>query len=119
MNKKFEIPIKLPSLNDYIRACRANKYLANKIKSELEQQIGLYIIQMPKYNNPVKIHFTWIESNHRRDIDNVVFARKFILDSMVKYKKLKDDSRKYVVGFTDKVVYGLKNKVILEIEEML
>ena len=115
---KVTIPLKLPSLNDYTKMCRADGRYANKIKQNLEQQIGLYLIQLPRFENPVKIHFIWVESNKRRDLDNVAFAKKFILDAMVKYKKLKDDNRKCVTGFTDEFVYSEKNKVILEIEEV-
>lgn len=115
---RVEIPFKLPSLNDYTRACRTNSKYANKIKQELEQQIGLYLISVPKFDKPVKINFTWIEANKRRDYDNVCFAKKFILDAMVKFGKLKDDNRKCVTGFADTFVYGDKTKVILEIEEV-
>ncbi len=115
---RVEIPLKLPSLNDYTRACRANSRYANKMKQDLEQQIGIYLIGLPRFEKPVKINFTWVEGNKRRDLDNVCFAKKFILDAMVKYKKLKDDNRKCVTGFTDIFVYGDKTKVILEIEEV-
>ena len=46
------------------------------------------------------------------------FAKKFILDSMVKAGKLKDDNRNYVAGFKDTFEYGKETKVILEIEEV-
>lgn len=116
--EKFEILLKLPSLNDYTRVCRANKQYANKFKQGYEQQIGLYLMKMPRYEKPVRIIFTWVESSKRRDLDNVAFAKKFILDAMVKYGKLKDDNRKCVTGFEDRFIYGDKNKVILEIEEI-
>lgn len=115
---KYEIPLKLPSLNDYTRWCRSNKYLAATKKAEIESQIGGYISSMPNYENPIRIHFTWVESNKRRDLDNVCFAKKFILDAMVKCNKLKDDNRKCVTAFTDSFEYGSEAKVILEIEEL-
>lgn len=116
--EKYVIPLKLPSLNDYTRACRSNKFAGAKMKATLEQQIGLYLIKMPKHDKPIKINFTWVESTKKRDLDNICFAKKFILDAMVKYGKLKDDNRKYVTSFTDTFVYGEKNKVIIEIEEI-
>lgn len=73
---------------------------------------------MPRWTKPIKIHFHWIEGNKRRDLDNIAFAKKFILDAMVKYGKLSDDNRKYVTAFTDTFAYGDKTKVILEIEEI-
>ena len=115
---RYEINMKLPSLNDYIKVCRSNKYFANSYKARIEQEIGLFLMKMPKWYNPIKIHFHWLEGTKKRDYDNVAFAKKFILDAMVKYGKLKDDNRKYVVGFTDDFEYGKETKVILEIEEV-
>ena len=115
---KIEIPMRLPSLNQYINECRKNRYAGAKMKKEVESDIAWYINRLPQYKNPIKIHFLWIEENKRRDYDNVCFAKKFILDSMVKAGKLKDDNRNYVVGFTDDFDYGKSSKVILEVEEV-
>lgn len=115
---KYVIDTKLPSLNDYIRACRSNKFLAAKYKRDIEAEIGVFLTRMPRWSKPIKIHFHWIEGNKRRDLDNVSFSKKFILDAMVKYGKLKDDNRKCVCAFTDTFEYGDKTMVILEIEEL-
>ena len=115
---KYTIDMKLPSLNDYIRVCRSNKYQAAKYKADLEEKIGYFLVKMPKWSKPIKIHFHWIEGNKRRDLDNICFAKKFILDAMVKRGKLTDDNRKNVYGFTDSFEYGKETKVILEIEEL-
>ena len=115
---KVVIDEKLPSLNEYINACRTNKYAAAKMKRDIEQLIGYYILRLPRFEKPVKIHFHWVEGNEKRDIDNVSFAKKFILDALVKYHKLENDNRKNVYAFTDTFEYkkGI-TKVILEIEE--
>lgn len=118
MQDKYVIPIKLPSLNDYTSACRTSKYTGAQMKAKYERLIGLYLTQMPKWYKPIKIHFLWIEGNKRRDKDNIVFAKKFILDAMVKCGKLQDDNRHYVVGFTDDFAYGNTTKVIIKIEEI-
>ena len=114
----YTIDMKLPSLNEYINLCRTNKYKAAKFKENIEADIALFLMRMPKYTTPVKIHFHWIEGNKRRDLDNICFAKKFILDAMVKAGKLKDDNRKCVTAFTDNFYYGYETKVILEIEEV-
>ena len=114
---KYVIDMKLPSLNDYIKVCRTNKFMAGKYKKELEEQIGMFLLKMPKYEKPIKIHFTWIEGNKKRDLDNICFAKKFILDAMQKFGKLENDNRNYVYAFTDSFEYGKETKVILEIEE--
>lgn len=114
---KYEIPVKLPSLNDYTSACRTSKFTGAKMKAKYEQMIGLYLMKMPRWTKPIKIHFLWVEGNKKRDLDNICFAKKFILDAMVKYGKLQDDNRKWVYAFTDEFAYGNTTKVILEIEE--
>lgn len=115
---KIEIPMKLPSLNEYIQACRNNKYAGAKFKTNIEDDIMWYINSLPRFERPVKINFTWIEGNKKRDIDNVAFAKKFILDALVKAGKLKDDNRNCVTAFTDSFEYTKEFKVILEIEEI-
>lgn len=112
------IDMKLPSLNDYVRACRSNALKGAKFKKEYEYGIGWYLNKLPTFEKPVRIHFHWIEENKRRDYDNIAFAKKFILDAMVKCGKLKDDNRRYVVAFTDTFSYGEKTKVVMDIEEV-
>ena len=51
---KYIIDMKLPSLNDYIKVCRSNKFQAAKYKKDIEDKIGLFLIKMPKYNKPIK-----------------------------------------------------------------
>ena len=115
---KIEIPMKLPSLNDYIKECRANKYGSAKFKKDIERKLMWYMRTVPYFEKPIKIHFHWVEENRRRDLDNVAFAKKFILDAMVKGGLLKDDNRRFVVGFTDSFSYADKAKVVLTIEEV-
>ena len=114
---QIEIPLKLPSLNEYINACRTNRFKAAKMKSDMEESIAHYLVGLPKFDKPIKIHFTWVEGNKRRDYDNVAAGKKFILDAMVKFGYLKDDNRKIVTAFTDDFEYGKAWKVNLEIEE--
>ena len=108
-----EIPMRLPSLNEYINACRANRFQGSKMKKQLESEIGIFIARLPEFEHPVRIHFHWIEENQRRNLDNICFAKKFILDAMVKQGKLKDDNRKCVTAFTDTFSYDKESKVIL------
>lgn len=115
---KVIIPLKLPSCNDYINACRCNKYAAAKLKRDVENEIIFYINKLPTFKKAIKINFTWVESNTKRDLDGICFAKKFILDALVKCGKMKNDNRNYVVGFTDEFDYEKENKVILDIDEV-
>lgn len=115
---ELEIPMKFPSLNQYINECRKNKFAGNKMKQEIENDIMYFINRLPQFKKPIQIHFHWIEGNKKRDLDNICFAKKFILDAMVKAGKLKDDNRKCVSGFIDTFEYGKETKVILKIKEV-
>ena len=113
-----EIQMRLPSANEYIRVCRKNKYCASEFKKSVEDDILMFISRLPRFENPVEIHFHWVEENKKRDLDNICFAKKFILDAMVKAGKLKDDNRKCVTAFTDTFSYDKESKVILTIKEV-
>ena len=112
-----KIQMKLPSLNDYINAERTNKFMGAKMKRNTQDGITWFITKLPRFDKPVKIHFHWIEKTSRRDLDNIAFAKKFILDALVETGKLPDDSQKYVKGFTDTFEKGKENEVIVTIEE--
>ena len=116
---KATIPMRLPSLNEYIKACRTNKYYANSIKKQTQEVIGWYLHKLPEFKNPVRIKFIWVsEHGDRRDLDNICFAKKFILDALQELGKISNDNRKNVIGFTDEFIYGSNYEVRLEIEEI-
>ena len=112
-----KIPLKLPSLNDFIKACCKGWGARKTMKSKYELLISEYIKDMPIFKNPVFIEFHWVEENHRRDLDNIAFAKKFILDAMVKSGKLIDDRAKFVTGFKDTFSYDTTSRIILKIKE--
>lgn len=118
MTYKAEIPFRLPSANEYINECRTNKFGAAKYKKDLEADIGIFLRKLPLIEKPVKIRFTWVEENRRRDCDNIAFGKKFVLDALVKAGKLKDDNRRCVTGFEDSFKYEKASKVIVEIMEV-
>lgn len=123
MNKYiFEINKRLPSFNEYTRQNRANKYAGAEMKKREEDYIYLAIknqLGNLKIKNPVKVNFLWIEENGKRDLDNICFAKKFILDALVKAKVIENDNRKYILGFMDNFEYASFSKVIVELEESI
>ena len=112
----FFIKGRLPGLNDYIRADRADKHQGSKLKREVEDMIIWQLARMPKITDPARYHFTWYEPDERRDKDNVAFAKKFIFDALQKSGRLINDNNKYVVGFSDEFVYHVKEGVGVRIE---
>ena len=115
------IPMKLPSLNDFIEACKIHRGRWNKgnqMKQEVQAEMAWYLKNLPKFHEPVRIKFIWVsEIGDRRDLDNIAFAKKFILDALQVCGKLTNDNRKYVTGFTDEFIYGSQYEVRLEIEK--
>lgn len=112
-----EIRVKMPSLNDYIRESRGDKYGANQTKRKLEMIIRQYIEILPAFRHPIEIDFRWIEDSRRRDADNIAFGKKFILDAMVKAGKLPDDNLDHVQAFRDTFEIGKPAGVIITIRE--
>lgn len=121
MKYSFEIDKRLIGLNEYTKYNRANRYLGAKTKKD-EQDYIIWCIREQlgniKINKPVIGHFTWIEENKRRDLDNICFAKKFILDALVEAGVLQDDNRRIVTNFTDSFEYADKSSVKVELEEI-
>lgn len=99
------IPIKFPSLNEYVHSINRNVYSGNRMKREYTEAVALYSRNLKPITEPVYIHFEWHEKTTRRDKDNVAFAKKFILDGLQEAGVLKNDNNQCVLGFTDTFVY--------------
>ena len=100
------IPGELTDLNTYINAERRNRHIAAKIKKEETYRVAMEaravpIYAVPECQYPVRVEFTWYTKNLRKDVDNVTFAKKFILDGLVEAGILEDDNRKHVALATD------------------
>lgn len=82
MRWTFEIPGKLPTLNEYVRAERANRYAAAKLKRDAQEVIAWSMGARPKFAGAVEVRFRWVRPDMRSDKDNVAFAKKFVLDAL-------------------------------------
>lgn len=111
----------LPNLNEYTKACRGNKYSGANMKKQSEKIISAYIKQQLKgvhFEGIVKLSFRWYEPNKKRDLDNICFAKKFILDALVSNKIIVADGWKGVIGFTDEFFVDKENpRIEVDIEE--
>lgn len=117
MTQTIVIKGKLPSLNEYIRACRSNPRAGARMKRETEELIIIQLGRLRPITAPVILHFVWHEETRRRDKDNVAAGKKFALDAMQKAGKLPDDGNRYITGFTDSFIYGDGYGVTITIEE--
>lgn len=73
------------------------------MKKDTERAIKLYIARAHSLGTiskassyPINVSIRWYEKDSRRDADNVFFAVKFILDSLVSYGIIENDSQKYI-----------------------
>jgi Holliday junction resolvase RusA-like endonuclease len=104
MSQSIFFPDQFTSLNDYISAERGNKYQAAVIKRSETQRVQICAMQAglrPVQHYPVALTFTWIRKNRRSDPDNIVAAKKYILDGLVRAGVLRDDGWDEIVRFTD------------------
>lgn len=109
----------LPGLNEYVEANRRNRMCGAALKRSAETVITQYIrvARVQPFAGPVFMTFAWHERDRRRDVDNIAFAKKFILDALVTAGILADDGRKNVVGFSDEFHVDLANpRVVVTIE---
>ena len=95
---------RLDNLNDYTRACRSNKFAGAQLKKDNEDLIKSCILEQLgflKFDGQVRLDFKWYEKNKNRDLDNICFAKKFILDALVDVGTIESDGWRGVIGFTD------------------
>lgn len=66
------LPGSLPGHNEYIKACRANKYAGAEMKKDIEEIIQWEIKRQIKSKfTSVRLVFDWYERNRKRDKDNI------------------------------------------------
>ena len=116
---KYTIKGQLADLNKHDNANRANKFGGASLKKEQTDLVAWQLKGKPKIVNPCTIAFHWfISSNH--DFDNIAFAKKYVLDGMVKAEILPNDNQKWVLGFDgdyfDIVPKG-SEKIVIEVVE--
>lgn len=114
---RFEIPYRLPSFNEATRADRSHKQQGARMRRDVEQGImwETKAAHVKPVVNPCIVSMTFVEGDHRRDVDNVESAKKYILDALVKAGTLQGDSPRYVVAAPSFTVYGNGARVIVTI----
>lgn len=101
---------KLPDMNGYDSACRAHWGAAAKIRRETREELKWEMIaqKVPRYAGKLHIHFAWHEppnrGGKRRDLDNIGFARKCVLDAMQDAHVIANDDERHVVRLSDELI---------------
>ena len=108
----------LCDLNKYSTAERANKYKGAKIKKDETERCMLHFLGL-KFNPKIHLTFHWICKSKAKDMDNIAFAKKFILDGIVLAGALSNDGWSEIDGFSDKFSIDKKNpRIEIEIKEI-
>ena len=85
----------LPSYNNYVDICRANKWGANAWKHKYQEIIAKQIANQCEnfyIDSPFILNMIICESSKRRDKDNVEsFAKKLILDTLQEVSYIEND----------------------------
>lgn len=99
---KITIKGKLDDLNTYISAERSHRQKGAEMK-----RINTEIVEWqtknlePIKHYPLHMHILWFTKDERIDADNIAFAKKYILDGLVRSGVIKDDNRKHIKSFSD------------------
>ncbi len=111
--QKFAIKARLDGLNEIIKAGRTHWTKGAKEK-DAQQEIVEWAISGAQHKGlkPVEGPFTlalhFSEPNEKRDPDNIVAAKKFILDALQTMRIIPNDNQQWVKGFRES--WGLETK---------
>lgn len=112
LDEPIYIPYRFITLNKYRYMNR--QYKAIITKQEIAAAYS-YLVYNDKIQTPCKIKFTWYVKSKREDLDNICFAKKFILDAMQKAGLIENDNLNHIQGFQDEFIIS-KNKEGVYIE---
>lgn len=99
---KFDIPGRLPGLNEMIDAAKKGKGKYQpyaEMKDTYTNMVAWLAKKLPTYNR-INIVITWYEPNEKRDPDNVMAGQKFVLDGLVRAGTIPNDTKKYIESIT-------------------
>ena len=94
---KFEIPGRLPGLNEIIDAAKRNPHEYARMKETCTAMVAWLAKKLPRFEK-VALVITWYEPDQRRDPDNIMAGQKFILDGLVAAGTIPNDSQRYIQG---------------------
>ena len=117
MKQSFFVVGKLPGANE----CLWKHWrIFDRLKKDSQQIIRLAIRRAKlKPMLYAAIRFEWHEADQRRDFDNIMFAQKFVLDSLVQQEILPDDGWGEIVKIEHRVVLDASRPgVLVEMEEV-
>ena len=120
------IPKELTDLNTYINAERRHRMQGANIKKKETNTCMAYLKQavnkgfeIGRDKYPLHITFKWYAKDRRKDLDNIAYAKKYIMDAMQKVELIENDGYKQVQRYTDIYLVDKENpRVEIEIRSM-
>jgi Holliday junction resolvase RusA-like endonuclease len=99
----FTIPGRLAGANELIAAINRHRMIGAKLKKQMTHHCAMaaMVEAVPKYLEPVRIHFHWVEPNKKRDLDNISYAKKFVCDGLREAGKIPNDGWANIIGLSD------------------
>ena len=117
MKNALRIDCDFVYLNEYIDRERTNRMIASSIKKKITNAVmeqALYAnCNRPK--RQVDMVFIW-HVKGRHDSDNIAFAKKFVLDGMVKAGILENDNPKWVRHLKDYIYHDVDKGLLDYVE---
>lgn len=89
-------------------ACRSHWAVGAKPKRESTRLVAACAraARVGRFSGPVTVTCRWVERDARRDLDNVAFGMKFVLDVLVEAGVIGDDDRRHVSGTSSEFATG-------------
>ena len=112
---------RFPSLNEVLQLAKTHWSVYSKEKERLTTAVAweAKAAKLRPCTSPVRVTFTWMEANRRRDVDNISHGCKYVLDGLVEASVLEDDSPKYVSEIRHNFMVDKdRPRVIIDIEEI-
>lgn len=119
---KLVIPLPLIDLNTYIRVERGHWSKAAKAKKECTNICKIHSLKAKNEGleipTPFKATFEWYVKDKRKDLDNIAFQKKFILDGMIEAGLIENDGYKQHRQSEDIYLIDKNERVEIEFEAL-
>lgn len=119
--RRFVIPGKLPSENEFIAANRADPRKGNAFKQTYQRMVWAYIkqAQVAPVTKRVIIRYDFYEPNKKRDCGNIfAFASKVTEDALQDAGVLPNDNQTWLGGYDVKFDVDKENpRIEVELKE--
>ena len=102
-SQRLVIRPRLDGLNELIQANRTHWRTGNELKVANEALVRIGIIEgrLKPITKPFSMKILWLEQDDARDPDNILSAKKYILDALQQSKIITNDGQANLKGLTE------------------